>query len=109
MQSCGISVVHVAESGVHLVYKTECILHKGHEPLVILHLHYGGILQLTECANLVLSILALVQGPLLTLMQFGSIEAGRIHNNYEVSQAEFSETVARLLCLPSPCCKPRLG
>ena len=25
------------------------------------------------------------------------------------SQAEFSETVARLLCLPSPCCQPRVG
>ena len=29
------------------------------------------------------------------------------HNGF--SQAEFSETVARLLCLPSPCCQPRLG
>ena len=25
------------------------------------------------------------------------------------SHAEFGETVARLLCLPSPCCQPRLG
>ena len=75
MQSCGISVVHVAESGVHLVYQTECILHKGHEPLVILQVHHGGVLQLPECAYLVLSILALVQGPLPTLVQLGSTEA----------------------------------
>ena len=25
------------------------------------------------------------------------------------SQAEFSETVARYMCLPSPCCQPKLG
>ena len=25
------------------------------------------------------------------------------------SHAEFGETVARMLCLPSPCCQPRLG
>ena len=25
------------------------------------------------------------------------------------TQAEFSETVARLLCLPSPCCQPKVG
>ena len=29
------------------------------------------------------------------------------HNGF--SQAEFSETVARLLCLPSPCCQTKLG
>ena len=29
------------------------------------------------------------------------------HNGF--TQAEFSETVARLLCLPSPCCQPRVG
>ena len=38
--------------------------------------HHGGILpSLPECAYLVFSILVLVQGPLPTLMQFGSIEA----------------------------------
>ena len=26
-----------------------------------------------------------------------------------ISHAEFSETVARLLCLPSPCCQPQVG
>ena len=26
-----------------------------------------------------------------------------------ISHAEFNETVARLLCLPSPCCQPRVG
>ena len=25
------------------------------------------------------------------------------------TQAEFSETVARMLCLPSPCCQPKVG
>ena len=29
------------------------------------------------------------------------------HNGF--TQAEFSETVARFLCLPSPCCQPKLG
>ena len=29
------------------------------------------------------------------------------HNGF--SQAEFSETVARFMCLPSPCCQPKLG
>ena len=29
------------------------------------------------------------------------------HNGF--SQAEFSETVARYMCLPSPCCQPKLG
>ena len=29
------------------------------------------------------------------------------HNGF--SQAEFSETVARFLCMPSPCCQPKVG
>ena len=29
------------------------------------------------------------------------------HNGF--TQAEFTETIARLLCLPSPCCQPRVG
>ena len=29
------------------------------------------------------------------------------HNGF--SQAEFSETVARFMCMPSPCCQPKLG